>query len=434
MKTLLFGLFLISAVSICTPTLYAQPYTITTIAGSPTMPGDMDGTNANAQFTAPTGLAQDSSRNLFVADGNALRRVSPVGTNWVVTTLAGSILIHGSNDGTNGVAKFDDPLGLAVDPLGNIFVADTLNNAIRKVTPVGTNWVVKTIAGVAGRLNAGWADGTNTDARFANPDGIALDPAGNLYVADSWSNVVRKVTPSGTNWVVSTIAGLPGVSGSANGSNTIARFNSPIAIVADSTGALYVSDFGNNTIRKLVQYGTNWAVTTVAGLAGSSGTADGLGSAARFFLPQGIAVDNYQYLYVADSGNFTIRRITPAGMVSTIAGLPGVAGTTNGTGTCARFAEPYGLTVDVLGNVTIADYLGYDMRQGQLAPVLQYAINGRHLVVSWPLGLTGYVPQITASLLQTNWGSITNPIFLSGEYYTFTNYNAAGLGFYRLHK
>jgi hypothetical protein len=434
MKTSLV-LLLASFVLSCASRLSAQSYTITTAAGSPIEPGDNDGTNSTAQFTAPTGLAQDNARNVYVMDGNALRRMSLLGTNWVVRTLAGSVLVHGTTDATNLDARFDDPLGVAVDSLSNVFVADTLNNAIRKVTPVfGTNWVVTTIAGVAGRLNAGWQDGTNSAAKFANPAGIAVDFAQNLYVADAWSNVIRKITPSGTNWVVSTIAGQPGVAGSSNGSNSVAHFNAPIAIAVDSTGALYVGDFGNNTIRKIVQFGTNWGVTTLAGLAGSSGSADGSGGAARFYLPQGVVVDNWHNVFVADSGNFTIRKITSAGVVSTIAGLPGANGTANGTGTFARFGEPYGLTVDLLGNVTIADYLGYDIRQGQLAPVLQYAATGRQLTVSWPVGLTGYVPQVTTSLITTNWGAVTNPITLSGDFYAFTNYNAAGVGYYRLHK
>jgi len=175
-------------------------------------------------------------------------------------------------------------------------------------------------------------------------------------------------------------------------------------------------------------------VTTLAGLAGGGGSADGLGGAARFYFPQGIAVDNWHNVFVADSGNFTIRKVTSVGLVSTIAGLPGASGTANGTGTSARFAEPYGLVVDLLGNVTIADYMGYNIRQGQLAPVLQYAAAGHQLTVSWPVGLTGYVPQVSTSLATANWGAVTNPITLSGDYYGFTNYNAAGVGYYRLQK
>lgn len=435
MKTLPLGLFLASLFSIAASELYAQPYTFNAIAGLPASPGARDGTNFVAQFSAPTGVAQDSARNIYVLDGNALRRIMPAGgTNWYTSTLAGSILTHGTSDGTNQFAQFDDPQGIAVAASGNLFIADTLNNAIRKVTPFGTNWAVTTIAGVAGRLNGGWQDGTNGDAKFSYPDGIAVDLAENVYVADALNNVIRKITPSGTNWIVSTIAGLHGVAGGDNGSNTIARFNLPNAMALDGTNALYVCDFSNNIIRKIVQYGTNWAVTTLAGSAGISGSADGLGSTARFNLPQGIAVDSSQHLFVADSGNYTIRRITPAGMVSTIAGLAGVSGTVNGTGAAARFAEPYGVAVDSLGNVTVADYLGYDIRQGPLAPVLQYTALGRQLIVSWPVGLTGYVPQVTYSLMPTNWSSVTNPYVLSGEYYTFTNHNPVGMGYYRLHK
>src|SRR5262245_50496819 len=138
---------------------YQQVFTFTTIAGSPsTPPASVDGTNNNADFLGPTGASLDSSTNLYVADGNAIRRVAPIGTNWVVTTLAGMANNHGGNDGTNAGAKFDGPQGVAVSG-GSIYVADTYNNAIRKVTPIGTNWVVTTLAG-AGRLSPGSADGT----------------------------------------------------------------------------------------------------------------------------------------------------------------------------------------------------------------------------------------------------------------------------------
>jgi len=413
----------------------AQPYTIGTLAGSATNPGNADGTNGAAQFTSPTGLALDSNGNILLNDGNAIRRIVAYGTNWVLGTLAGAILTHGPNDGTNSAAQFDDPQGLAVDAAGNIYVADTLNNAIRKVTPIGTNWVVTTIAGLAGRSNFGTADGTNAAARFHNPFGIALDSATNLYVTDTLNATIRKLTPIGTNWVVTTLAGLTNNPGSANGSNSVARFNNPTGIAMDTAGNVYVTDFGNNSIRKVMAIGTNWAVTTLAGLAGSSGSADGLGSAARFNLPQCIAVDGAQNLFVTDSGNYTLRKVTPTGLVSTLAGTPGVSGTANGTGKAALFSEPYGIAVNGAGTLYVADYLGYSVRQGRLAPLLQLAVSGQRFVLSWPLGLTGFVAEVCTSLPGASWSALpTNGILLTNQYFFLTNNLGPGPGFFRLHK
>jgi streptogramin lyase len=135
-----------------------------------------------------------------------------------------------------------------VDSDGNVYVADAQDNTIRKLTPAGTNWVTSTIAGLSG--SPGHADGTNSAARFNFPNGIPVDNAGNVYVADSQNNIIRKLTPAGTNWVTSTIAGLAGHSGSADGTNSDARFSQPDGLRVDSAGNIYVAEFVNNTIRK----------------------------------------------------------------------------------------------------------------------------------------------------------------------------------------
>jgi hypothetical protein len=178
------------------------------------------------------GAAMDSAGNLYVADNFAgtVRRVSPSGTNWVVTTLAGSPLQSGSADGTNEAASFNRPEGLAADRAGNLYVADSLNYTIRKVSPSGRDWVVTTIAGSA--QAPGNADGTNSDARFSDPQGMAADAAGNLYVADKDNGAIRKLTPSGTNWVVTTLGAL----------------YSPGGVTVDSARNLYVTDV--YTVRK----------------------------------------------------------------------------------------------------------------------------------------------------------------------------------------
>jgi sugar lactone lactonase YvrE len=202
---------------------------------------------------------------------------------------------------------------VAVDSAGNVYVADTFNDTIRKVTPIGTNWVVTTLAGLAG--SPGSADGTGSDARFSQPRGVAVDSTGNIYVTDTENHTIRKVTPVGTNWVVTTLAGLPGSSGSTDGTGNAARFGTviggPLGVAVDSAGNVYVSDaYPNSTIRKVTPTGV---VTTLAGLADAFvRSADGTGSAARFDSPFGVAVDSAGNVYVEDIN--TIRKGSPVPM------------------------------------------------------------------------------------------------------------------------
>jgi streptogramin lyase len=286
-----------------------------TIAGSAGNQGSADGTNNVARFDRPYGVTVDTNGNLYVADTfkRTIRKVTPVvgTTNWVTTTIAGLADVQGHADGTNSDAQFNYPTGVGMDTNGNLYVADSLNNTIRKIAPVGTNWVTTTIAGLA--LNHGTADGTNSDARFYYPAGsVAVDTNGNLYVADQFNHIIRKVTPVGTNWIVSTIAGLAGANGSTDGTNSNARFQYPTYTALDSVGNVYVADSDNHTIRKLVPVGTNWVVSTIGGLGGNDGSAaDGLNNHARFNSPYGVAVDGSGNVYVADSFNDTIRLGVP---------------------------------------------------------------------------------------------------------------------------
>ena len=206
------------------------------------------------------------------------------------------------------LAGFNIPTGVAVDSAGNVYVADQGNHTIRKITPAG---VVSTLAGLAG--SAGSTDGTGSAARFFQPLGVAVDAAGNVYVADTNNQTIRKITPAG---VVSTLAGLANSQGSTDGTGSAARFFAPTSVAVDAVGDVYVADDSNHTIRKITPAGV---VSTLAGLAGSAGFADGTGSAARFNNPSGVTVDAAGNAYVADSDNSAIRKITPAGVVTTFA-------------------------------------------------------------------------------------------------------------------
>jgi hypothetical protein len=205
----------------------------------------------------------------------------------------------------------------------------------------------------------------NSQARFLYPQGLAVDKAGNLYVADAWAHTIRKVTPVGTNWVVTTLAGWFDHYGFRDGTGANAVFNLPTSVAVDSTGNVYVADTLNHLIRKVTPAGV---VTTLAGGAGLVGSADGTGTAARFYAPTGVAVDSADNVYVADTYNNTIRKITPARVVTTLGGMPGNIGTANGTGSDARFSNPAGLAVDGDGNVYVADYYFNTIRKGFPAP------------------------------------------------------------------
>ena len=344
-----------------TPTVVSgvTNWVVTTIAGSAGNLGSVDGTGSAARFDYPSSVAVDQAGNLYVADRNTIRQITPsvVGgvTNWVVTTLAGNGY-NGSADGTGSAAQFNGLHGIAVDGAGNLYVSDALNTMIREVTPTVvsgvTNWVVTTIAGSAG--NQGFTDGTGSAAKFNQLQGnLAVDRTGNLYVAD-W-NSIRQITPTVvngvTNWVVTTLPNS--VAGGAS-------FSWPQGVAVDSAGKVFVADTDNNSIREMtpsvVNGVTNWMTTTVAGFDGGSGYADGTGSAAQFSYPQGIAVDGTGNVYVGDTAYATIRQITPAGVVTTIAGYHyGWGGSTDGTGSEARFADPYGVAVDKTGDLYVAD-------------------------------------------------------------------------------
>ena len=327
---------------------------VTTLAGSTI--GFVDGTGSSAQFNYPFGVAVDSSGTVYVGDyGNhRIRKITPAG---VVTTLAGSGT-PGFADGTGSSAQFNYPRGVAVDSSGTVYVADSSNHRIRKITSAG---VVTTLAG----STAGFADETGSIAQFNGPFSVAVDSSGTVYVADTNNNRIRKITSAG---VVTTLAGS-GTQGFADGTGSAAQFYNPYGVAVDSSGTVYVGDIYNQRIRKITSTGV---VTTLAG-SGTAGFADGTGSSAQFSYPYGVAVDSSGTVYVGDDGNSRIRRITSAGVVTTLAGS--TAGFADGTGSAAQFHSPIGVAVDSSGTVYVADYYNHRIRkiQSVLSPsVLLY--------------------------------------------------------------
>jgi len=309
--------------------------TVGTLAGDGT-PAYLDGTGTATQFNGPGGVTVDASGNVYVADTEN-HRIRKITSEGVVSTLAGNGTA-GYADGTVTTAMFHNPIGVAVDGSGTVYVADGLNHCIRKITSAGE------VTTLAGSGTAGFADGTGTAAQFNRPFGVAVDGSGTVYVADYFNHRIRKITAAG---VVSTLAG-DGTAAFADGTGTAAQFNRPFGVVVDGTGTVYVADQNNNRIRKITSLGV------VSTLAGSGfGFADGAGTAAQFSGPQGITVDALGAVYVADRGNHRIRKITPSGVVSTLAGSG--FGFADGTGTVAQFKNPAGVAVDGSGTVYVAD-------------------------------------------------------------------------------
>jgi sugar lactone lactonase YvrE len=323
--------------------LRAQSLAVNTLAGYAGR-GSADGAGSASRFNNPANVALDSAGNLYVADtdNNTIRQITPAG---VATTLAGLAGVSGNSDGNGSSARFNQPLGIAVDALGNLYVADTGNHTIRKITVAGTNWSVTTLAGTAGVSGA--TNGPATTALFYEPEGVAVDGGGNVYVADTWNHIIRVITSAGQ---VTTLAGLAGNSGTNNGTGGNARFYEPQGIAVDSLGNIYVADTGNQTIRKLTVGGS---VTTLAGSPGSYGNADGTGSNAQFYQPAALATDGQGNIYVADYFNSTVRMVTPAGVVTTLAGSPGIFGAADGMNSAAQFRGPQGIAAMGTSNVTL---------------------------------------------------------------------------------
>jgi len=346
---------------------------VITLAGQVLVSGGTNGLGTNALFSDPAALAADSAGNLFVADSqnHAVRKIS---ANGLVTTLAGQLGVSGSKDDTGDQARFDSPCGITLDNNGNLFVSDTGNQTIRRVTPAG---VVTTIAGVAG--HSGFANGPGSTALFNSPLGIAFSTNGTIYVADCGNQLIRAISPDGA---VTTLAGSPENWGSENGSGADARFNGPVGLVLDDQGNLFVADSNNYTIRRITPDG---AVSTWAGVPGADGCVDGPAQSAKFCKPAELAIDRRNNLFVADSFNHVIRKITRDRQVSTVSGAAGKWGAADGVNGRARFFNPYGLAIQPDGSLVVADAYN-ELIRSVLIPFelsIRTTNNASNATISW---------------------------------------------------
>lgn len=374
---------------------------VTSLAGQPLVNGGLNGVGTNALFSDPAAMVADSAGNLFVADsGNhAIRKVSSTGA---VTTIAGQLGVSGSGGVTGAQAKFNRPYGIAMDRAGNLFVSDTGNHTIRKITPAGG---VSTIAGSVGQSD--FANGSGTAARFSSPLGLAVATNGTLYVADSGNHVIRVISPSG---VVGTLAGSPENWGSDDGVGGAARFNGPVGVTLDEQGDLLVSDSNNHTIRKVARDGV---VTTWVGTPGWDGYVDGNGGAARFCMPAELAADRHGNVFVADSFNHVVRKISREGRVTTVTGLPGGVGAGDGVNGQARLFNPYGLVVRPDGSLALADAYNQLLRI-VLVPVgvsIHVSGGGTGVVLAWDSVVgSSYQVQSRTTLDSGEWVNFGMPI------------------------
>jgi sugar lactone lactonase YvrE len=274
-------------------------------------------TGAVTSLTTPTGVVRDASGNLFVCDRDNHRivKITPSGAS---TVFAGGSI--GFANGTGGAAQFNQPYCIAMDAAGNFYVGDRINHAIRKITSAGA------VTTLAGNGTAGNTNGTGGAAQFNEPLGITVDAAGNVYVADYINGALRKVTPAG---VVTTLMLIPSIFG----------------VTADASGNIYCAEYFSQQVTK---YSSTGNYTVVAGLLGTSGYIDATGTAARFGIPAGITVDASGNLYVTETGNHKIRKITSTGVVTTIAG--GNSGFADGVGNAALFNTPIAVAGDFANN------------------------------------------------------------------------------------
>jgi hypothetical protein len=330
----------------CTVRKITAQGVVTTLAGRPGVSGNADGRGANARFSAIGSIVVDLNGNVIVADGwySTLRRVAVDGT---VTTIVGEPWMFGFVDGIGRDARLSNVNGMAIDRAGVIYICEG-DGLVRKITP---DLKVTRIAGQLDNFGFpiyGYVDGPGLQARLQTPKGIAVDSGGTVYFTQEYGQSIRKIAPDG---VVSTWLGSTDVLGNSDGSGLQARFSNPEYLAASPSGAVYITE-SVNTIRRASASGS---VVTFAGKASEQGAEDGSGNSARFNDPRGLAIDSAGNLYVADTGNSVIRKVTPSGIVETIAGTAGQVGKVDGAGAVARFSKPQQVGVDSVGRVYVLD-------------------------------------------------------------------------------
>ena len=359
--------------------VFAQQYTINTIAGNNSQGYSGDsGPATSAQLYQPGGIAVDHSGNIYIADGgnHRVRKIS----NGTITTVAGTGTAGYSGDGKAATsAQLNNPVGVAVDSSGNLYIADAANNVIRQVSTSGT---ITTVAGNA-TLGAGYTgdSGTATSAQLNNPVAVAVDPSGNLFIADSNNNVIRKVTQG----AIFTLVG---------GSATTDQLHHPDSVVLDANGDQFIAD---TLGRRIVEFSYG-AFTTLAGNEVYGYNGDGIqATQASLFDPMGVALDAAGNIYIADTINCRIRMVTPNGVITTIAGdgLPGFLGD-GGPASQSAVYFPRALTVDNAGNVYISDSFNNVVRilQPVASPTGNAVVNA-----------ASYTPQISPGSLASLFGT-----------------------------
>lgn len=334
-------------------------YTYTTLAGS--AHGHTDGFGADALLRSPEGIAIDRNGTIYVTEyrSSIVRKIT---TDGMVTLLAGKDMQTGFDNGIGQQARFNRPHGVAVDDTLNVYVCDMKNHTIRKITHAGE---VSLFAGTPGL--SGTVDGHRLQALFNQPEAIAINNLGEIFIADTYNFTIRKIS---TNGIVSTVAGKPTIAGYSDGIGQQARFDMPIGLATDSNNCIYIADSnydgessGNCLIRKMTSDGM---VTTLAGTPLKAGTQNGIGSDAVFNRPVGIATDKEGNVYVADTEADIIRKIDTNGFVSTIGGKYLEESFADGKGEHARFADPQAIIIDIQGWLYIADTLNDRIRVGKI--------------------------------------------------------------------
>jgi gliding motility-associated-like protein len=347
---------------LCLITKGINAQAVSTAGGSAGVSGFINGNTASARFNNPSGIACDGNGNIYIADrsNNCIRKIDQSGN---ISTLAGSGTV-GATDGTGTAASFFEPWAVACDSSGNIYVADTKNYKIRKITAAGT------VTTVAGQGTFGTTNGPALLSKFGFPSGLCVTPDGSIiYVADHNTHVIRKIE----NGTVSNLTGIPFISGSDDGAPGTATFNHPYGIELDNVNNIIVADEWNNKIREVSPSGN---VITIAG-NGVSGSTDGQGNAASFNSPWDVATDTAGNIFVADGVNNTVREIyAQTFFVSTYAGTAGITGAADGTGAAASFSGPSGIGLSRTNNtIYIGDMFNHLIRKITAVSSLQMNIS-----------------------------------------------------------